>query len=357
MKDLLSFILNTLKQGTVVMLCSIVRSSGSTPRGVGACMAVTAAGVTCGTVGGGSVEAQCISVSVKNLTGTGLPFVRDFDLSPGGADGLICGGTVSVLFLPLQPVAQVVEFFGLALEASRAERRSWLVCVHNPNAAAVLGLLDENGPGVTLSPWFGGKIPPCIDWQKTRPMAGALVAASAPDRTDGAWYFVTPLNCGQRVWIFGAGHVAQELAPVLARTGFDVLLVDDRPEFANPSLFEAPVRTIAIDNFSNLDRKVSVGPDDFVAVMTRGHQADFEVLSQMMAKSLAYIGCLGSRTKVALTRQRLKDECGFTDEQIATLHAPIGIPIGDETPSEIAVSIAAEMILCRARLLGKKIKA
>lgn len=356
MKDLLSFILKALNEGTAVMLCSIVKSSGSTPRGVGACMAVTAAGLLSGTVGGGSVEAQCISVSVRNLACTGLPFVRDFDLSPGGADGLICGGTVSVLFLPLQPVSQVAGFFSLALEASCSERRSWLVCVHNPHSAAILGLLDENGPGVSLSPWSGDRIPPYIDWQKIRLMAGALAAASAPDRTDDAWYFITPLNCGQRVVVFGAGHVARELAPVLARTGFDVLVVDDRPEFANPLLFEAPVRTIAIDNFSNLDRKVSVGAADFVAVMTRGHQADFEVLSQMLAAGPAYIGCLGSRTKVAITRQRLKDECGFTDERIATLHAPIGIPIGDETPSEIAVSIAAEMILCRARLLGKKIK-
>ena len=87
--------------------------------------------------------------------------------------------------------------------------------------------------------------------------------------------------------------------------------------------------------------------------MTPGHEADFEVLRQALATPARYIGCIGSRTKVAKTRERLKCD-GYTEEDIAHVHAPIGLPILAETPEEIAISIAAEMIEHRARLTGQR---
>ena len=87
--------------------------------------------------------------------------------------------------------------------------------------------------------------------------------------------------------------------------------------------------------------------------MTPGHQADYEILAQVLRSEATYIGCIGSRTKVAKTRERLKCD-GYTEEDIARVHAPIGLPILAETPEEIAISIAAEMIEHRARLAGQR---
>ena len=92
---------------------------------------------------------------------------------------------------------------------------------------------------------------------------------------------------------------------------------------------------------------VTVTPDDYVVVMTRGHQADYEVLTQVLRSGAKYLGCIGSKQKLAFCRDRLQ-KSGFTDEEYSRLHAPIGLAIGAETPEEIAISIAAELIAVRA---------
>ena len=91
-------------------------------------------------------------------------------------------------------------------------------------------------------------------------------------------------------------------------------------------------------------------PDDYVVVMTRGHQADYEVLSQLLRSGAKYIGCIGSKRKLALCRERLLAN-GFTEAEYARVHAPIGLAIGAETPAEIAVSVTAELIAVRAGVL------
>ena len=90
-------------------------------------------------------------------------------------------------------------------------------------------------------------------------------------------------------------------------------------------------------------------PEDYVVVMTRGHQADYEVLTQVLRSGAKYLGCIGSRRKLALCRDRLLAD-GFTEAEYSRLHAPIGLAIGAQTPAEIAVSVAAEMIAVRAGL-------
>lgn len=87
--------------------------------------------------------------------------------------------------------------------------------------------------------------------------------------------------------------------------------------------------------------------------MTPGHQADYEILAQVLRSDATYIGCIGSRSKVAKTRERLLGD-GFSEADIARIHSPIGLPILAETPEEIAISIAGEMIEHRARLAGRR---
>ena len=136
--------------------------------------------------------------------------------------------------------------------------------------------------------------------------------------------------------------------PVLASLGFRPVVYDDRPEFADPALFPKAEKTLCGD-FTRLSEQVTVTPEDYVVVMTRGHQADYEVLAQVLRSGAKYLGCIGSKRKLSLCRERLM-EAGFTEEEYARLHAPIGLAIGAQTPEEIAVSVAAEMIAVRAGL-------
>ena len=105
-----------------------------------------------------------------------------------------------------------------------------------------------------------------------------------------------------------------------------------------------------LNNFRRIFDKVSLTADDYAVVMTPGHQADYEILEQVLRTPATYIGCIGSRKKVALTRERLA-AAGFSQQDIDRVHAPIGLPILAETPEELAISVAAEMIRHRAEHL------
>ena len=164
-----------------------------------------------------------------------------------------------------------------------------------------------------------------------------------------SWY-VEPVSRAGRVYIFGGGHVGRALVPVLAGVEFRVTVFDNRPDFAKQEAYP-DADCVILGDYQDIREKVCIGPEDYVVIMTPGHQADREVLLQAMRSPATYIGCIGSRGKVAKTRERLRGD-GFTEAEIDRVHAPIGLPILAETPEEIAISIAAEMIEHRARRAG-----
>ncbi len=162
----------------------------------------------------------------------------------------------------------------------------------------------------------------------------------------GEGIFLEPLLTPSRLVIFGAGHVSAALCPLSKGVGFSVTVIDDRPEFANPQRFpEADLRIVQpwdqADAFPTTD-------EDFLVILTRGHQHDLEVLRRLLPKPFAYLGMIGSRRKGEKIFQTLREE-GFPEERIAAVHTPIGLEIGAETPEEIAVSILAQLIQVRAR--------
>lgn len=157
-----------------------------------------------------------------------------------------------------------------------------------------------------------------------------------------------------RVFVFGGGHVSQQLVPTLARCDFRCIVIEDRPEFTRPELFEnkaEEIRLIDMDNVVDLVPEIT--PDDFVCVMTRGHKDDYLVQAQMLKSKACYIGVIGSRHKVAGVNARLRED-GFTENDLARITTPIGLNIAAETPAEIAVSVAAQMIEVRARKNGSR---
>ncbi len=164
-----------------------------------------------------------------------------------------------------------------------------------------------------------------------------------------ALVFIQPLLPPETVLIFGAGHVAHFLAPAAAAAGFAVQVVDDRPELLTPERFPG-VRTKVI-SFADVRSSLRLDERTHAVIVTRSHAHDAEVLEQLIDQPLAYLGVMGSRTKVQLMFQRLR-EAGYTEEQLARVHAPIGLDIGAETPAEIAVSIVAEILQHRSGATG-----
>jgi len=163
---------------------------------------------------------------------------------------------------------------------------------------------------------------------------------------DGGVY-TRRLSCYPELIICGAGHVAYALSQTAASVGFRETVIDDRKEFASPDRFEKGI-TVICDDFVHALKSID-HPYAWYAVMTRGHKNDEECVAEILGRSYMYLGMMGSHTKIAYTRQQLLNR-GFTQKQIDTIHAPIGLAIGAQTPEEIAVSVTAELIQERAKL-------
>ena len=146
--------------------------------------------------------------------------------------------------------------------------------------------------------------------------------------------------------VFGGGHCALALVPVLRTVGFWVAVYDDRPEFANTQRFPW-AETVVCHAYTDLSGGIELMPADYAVVMTSGHSHDFEVEEQLLRRPLAYVGVMGSRAKTAYVNQRLR-EAGVSEAAIRRVHTPIGTAIKAVTPEEIAISITGELIYERA---------
>ncbi len=154
--------------------------------------------------------------------------------------------------------------------------------------------------------------------------------------------------------IVGAGHIGLHLTKIAKAVGFEVTIIDDRAEFANPERFPDADKVIAADVADTL-ANLPIDDDTYVVLVTRGHKHDEIALRQVVNSNAAYIGMIGSRTRVRTVRERLLRD-GFAREKLDQVYAPIGLDIGAITPEEIALSIVAEMVKVRRGGKGGSMK-
>jgi xanthine dehydrogenase accessory factor len=145
--------------------------------------------------------------------------------------------------------------------------------------------------------------------------------------------------------IVGAGHIAQPLATVGALLGFRVRVLDDRPEFATRERFPEAFEVRRVD-FSDPFAELPLDELSHVVLVTRGHKYDYECLRTVLAMPVRprYIGLIGSRRRIRATLVRLLEE-GIPRERLGEIRAPLGLDLGAQTPAEIAVAVAAELVL------------
>ena len=333
MRHILDKLISTLEQGKSAVLGTVIRSSGSAPRSSGARMLILSDGTLRGSVGGGPVEAAC-QTEAKKLFGSLQTYtVLDFELTPTVAvdAGMVCGGSVSILLHKIEPTT-VVQFQQLRRSYSEGSCPFLLTVLpkkKNPPLLLTLGA----GQDSDVSDELREKI--------------LIKSRRTPFTTHhkGQDIFIEPLVHPGTIHLIGAGHVALSTAHLAAYVGFEVVVMDDRPEFANTERYPQAKAVHVLNGFDNCLNKL--GPNDYVIIVTRSHLHDRDVLAQALQTDASYIGMIGSSRKRKAVYASLQEK-GFSDTDLQRVHSPIGLFIGADTPEEIGVSIVAELVQVRA---------
>jgi xanthine dehydrogenase accessory factor len=312
--DPLTQALRALDAGRPVAIACVVGAHGSTPRHVGARMVVAADGEQWGTVGGGRIEQLVVAAAREVAAGAAPRVVRQHlvrDLA------MCCGGAMEVAVTPAAGSRA-------ALEAATADR----------------------APKILVTPIDGGAL-------SVRAPAPGDPRPHHPEVRDGA--VIERLGAAERAIVFGLGHVARHLGPLLAGLGFQVVVCDDGETGATALGAAWAAEVIESFDVGEIERRVGgFTVDDFALIVTRDHAIDQALLEKLLPHDeLGYLGMIGSRGKVGRFRKRLEAR-GLLDGEVgaarwARLRAPIGLNVGAETPEEIAVAIAAELIAIRRR--------
>jgi xanthine dehydrogenase accessory factor len=335
MKNLFSTLKKCMLDGEDVVMVTVLASSGSTPRGAGARMLVGKDGRLIGTIGGGMVEYECQNLA-KQIIEEKKSGMKSFLLKPNQVEdlGMICGGDVVVYLQYISHEnSEILNIVELILDILKRDEDSWIILDITEKVVWSMGLYSRNLGIKGLE----------IDEQKVRPFLGT---GATQFEVDGRQYYSEPLVQSGKVIIFGGGHVTQELVPILTHIGFRCVVYDDRPEFSSRDIFPMAYDLITAD-FNKISDHVEIGKNDYVVIMTRGHNFDFIVQKQVLRKDAYYVGVIGSRKKIAAINAKLLDE-GIPQHIIDKVYTPIGLSIKAETPAEIAISIAGELIMVRA---------
>jgi xanthine dehydrogenase accessory factor len=158
-------------------------------------------------------------------------------------------------------------------------------------------------------------------------------------------FLLEPLQQDPTLVIFGAGHVGRELCRVAAQAGFQVVVVDEREEFATRERFPEATELLIDDPMAVLNQ-LPYGPNTYLVILTHLHRLDEDLLRALAPREYKYLGMIGSRAKVAKFLDRLRAR-GIPEEALSRIHMPIGLGIGAVTPAEIAISVAAELVNIR----------
>ncbi len=164
--------------------------------------------------------------------------------------------------------------------------------------------------------------------------------------------FFDVIGTSQKIYIFGAGHITQQLLPLLEKLGFTAIVIDDREDYIRNNIITKFNVDSRIGDFSNVINSLQFEPDSYIIIMTYSHDVDETILYQLLSKSLLdiskvrYLGMIGSKRKVEEIFSRMESK-GISRDILKAIHSPIGLPIQSQTPEEIAISIAAELISIR----------
>lgn len=342
MKEIIAETIRWLSQGRSVAWATVVSNSGSTPRQAGSRMLITPQGKLLGSVGGGKLEADTLALVDRLLPVAGRG-VLEFRLNGRDASetDMICGGDATILVESL--LADDLPFIQEMEKRVGQEGRVYMLTLIDEQQ----GTFAESHLLGSPEGWVSGGLPLNLAQKvddKTLASLGQPVLFTLPDKGDRL--LAEQFGPDARLILFGGGHVSLEVAWLADRLGFEVIVADDREEFANRMRFPMAQQILACPMDQAIEN-LSYGPGTYVVILTRGHLHDMEVLAKMVERETTYLGMIGSRRKREMIYAELLSR-GVRQEMLNTVHSPIGIKMPAETPAEIAVSIVAELISVRA---------
>lgn len=353
MREIYQKVLELIESEEIGAYCTVVETKGSTPQKPGSKLLILPDLRNVGTLGGGCVEAEARRQAIGLMQG-GSPRLLDFQLDSdyGWDDGLICGGNMKI-FIDLPQTGEESLILTRLQELSEAK-------VPLVSTTVVKSEIDHIRVGAKmLFPTNGETVGSLGDaaletalqdeltevLEKDAPGVFRWQPEDSDDREGAVWVFMDAVQPRPTLLIAGAGHVGQALCHLGKWLGFNVAIVDDRVDFASEERLPEADEIIIGDIAEEL-RKYPVDHLTYAVVVTRGHQHDEEALHSVIESSARYVGLIGSRRKIKLIYDDLRD-MGIPEERLAQVYAPIGLDINSKTVPEIAVSIAAQLIQVR----------
>jgi len=333
MQDIVGELRRWLADGEQIVLATVVWAEGPVPRAPGARLAVTASGRLCGSVSGGCVDGAVIAEAQEVLEGAGPKRLRYGIVDESGWEvGLACGGKIEVFVEPLVKLHQRL-----------------LDALETGDTVAFYTRLDD---AAHLLTWADGRMEgdtslalPCAAPHNTPAPTATLY--HHPDGDLFCELFMPP----PRLIVIGAVHVAVPLVSMARILGFHTMVVDARRAFANPERFPYADEILVAWPQEALDAR-GLGPQDHIVVLTHDPKFDLPALEIALRSRAGYIGLLGSHTTQAQRKAALAD-MGFSEEELARIHGPVGLDLGGNAPEEIALSIMAEIVAIRHGRSGR----
>ncbi len=342
-------IVEALKKKERLALATLINRIGSAPRAVGAKYLIRADGSTIGSIGGGCVEAE-VWQGAQEVIKEEKRKVFHFNLTSEqlAEGGLICGGEIEIFLEPLKE-----EFLNIYQEILRIKQKGGSAILATlvspkkdfPKENGTKLLIKSSGERVGSLSGLEG-----LEGEILKESKGVLCERKPrvlvfPSGDKTFEVLLEPIVSEPTVFIFGGGHISQQVAPLAKKVDFKVVVLDDREMFANRQRFPEADEVIVTEFEKSFDH-LSIDDTSYIVIVTRGHLYDGVVLEQAIKTNARYIGMIGSKKKIR-TLFDLLIEKGVPEEKLKRVHAPIGIEINSETPEEIAVSIVAELIKVR----------
>ncbi len=357
MKNVYSRITETAQQPQGLVLATVTGTMGSTPQKPGSSALFKNNSLIAGTVGGGIVESKVQEYAGKcSLTKESAYLVFSLDNDITNKDAAVCGGTISVL-VDGDPISSLPVF--QAMQEALASRCPGVLVTKvigwgEPHVM-IRRYWATRGSEIQLSDHFKERIKNEVESILSSQMSTGYreLDLPVPGEQQSARFFLEPVFPLPGLVIAGAGHIGRALSHLGRLLDFEVTVIDDRKEYANPdNLPEAD--HIIVRDIGEAMKDIQKDDDTYIAIVTRGHDHDADALKQCIGSAAAYVGMMGSKSKVAKMHEEFIKNRWATEAQWQEICTPIGLEIGSKTIEEIAVSIAAQLVHARQKRTERK---
>ena len=333
-----------------MVLATVTRTHGSTPQKPGSSALFGRKGLIFGTVGGGVVEGRAQKLALEAIVSKKSGHFR-FNLANdiSSKEEAICGGQISVLIdANLQNYLDVFEQLVQSINNRVVGVLLTMVTGLEQEAVLINRYWMTNSYKPPIPQEFLEKIEPVVSEIILRgdPTDYREMSLSIPGEEPSSLFFLEPVLPQEQLVIAGAGHIGRALAHLADLLDFEVTVIDDRSEYANSGNIPEADHFIVNDIGESL-KELKKNNNSYVVIVTRGHKDDAAALKPCIGSDLAYTGMIGSVNKIASMRVNFIENGWATAEQWDTVHTPVGLDIRSRTVEEIAISIAAQLILVR----------